>query len=85
MVRHQHGREQRPRDLVGAERDAAAGGPAPVVRRQHVGADGERGGGLVVYVVRTADVSNQFAALWHNFEMQKLVGIDWRYLFARVA
>lgn len=43
------------------------------------------GGRLVVYVVRTADVSNQFAALWHNVEMQKLVGVDRRCLFARVA
>ncbi|KAK3081645.1 hypothetical protein LTS18_004417 [Coniosporium uncinatum] len=43
------------------------------------------GGRLVVYVVRTADVSNQFAALWHNMEMQKLVGVDRRCLFARVA
>jgi len=45
----------------------------------------KEGGRLVVYVVRTADVSNQFAALWHNVEMQKLVGIDRRCLFARVA
>jgi hypothetical protein len=43
------------------------------------------GGRLVVYVVRTADVSNQFAALWHNIEMQNLVGVDRRCLFARVA
>ncbi|KAF1815211.1 hypothetical protein P152DRAFT_248752 [Eremomyces bilateralis CBS 781.70] len=43
------------------------------------------GGRLVVYVVRTADVSNQFAALWHNIEMQKLVGVDRRCLFACVA
>jgi hypothetical protein len=40
---------------------------------------------LVVYMVRTADVSNQFAALWHNVELQKLVGVDRRCLFARVA
>lgn len=45
----------------------------------------KEGGRLVVYVVRTADVSNQFAALWHNIKMQKLVGIDRRCLFARVA
>ncbi|KAF2174834.1 hypothetical protein K469DRAFT_704086 [Zopfia rhizophila CBS 207.26] len=45
----------------------------------------KEGGRLVVYVVWTADVSNQFAALWHNVEMQKLVGIDRRCLFARVA
>jgi hypothetical protein len=38
-----------------------------------------------VYVVRTADVSNQFAALWHNMEMQKFVGVNRRCLFARVA
>ena len=42
-------------------------------------------GRLVVYVVRTTDVSNQFAALWHNTEMQKLVDVDRRCLFARVA
>ncbi|KAF2461866.1 hypothetical protein BDY21DRAFT_359903 [Lineolata rhizophorae] len=45
----------------------------------------KEGSQLVVYVVRTADVSNQFAALWHDVEMQKLVGIDRRCLFARVA
>ena len=38
-----------------------------------------------MYVVRTADVLNQFAARWHNMEMQKLVGVDRRCLFARVA
>jgi hypothetical protein len=43
------------------------------------------GGRLVLYVVRMADVSNQFAALWHNTEMQRLVGVDRRCLFARVA
>jgi hypothetical protein len=43
------------------------------------------GARLVVYVVRTADVSNQFAALWHNMEMQKFVGGNRRCLFARVA
>jgi HNH endonuclease len=43
------------------------------------------GNRLVLYVVRTADVSNQFAALWHNTEMQNLVGVDRRCLFARVA
>jgi hypothetical protein len=43
------------------------------------------GGRLVLYVVRTTDVSNQFAALWHNTEMQKLVGVDRRCLFTRVA
>ena len=30
-------------------------------------------------------MSNQFATLWHNIEMQKLVGVDRRCLFARVA
>jgi hypothetical protein len=45
----------------------------------------KEGGRLVIYVVRTADVSNQFAALWHNTEMQILVGVDRRCLFARVA
>lgn len=40
---------------------------------------------LVAYVVRTADVSNQFAELWHHTEMQSLVGVDRRCLFARVA
>ncbi|KAF1995073.1 hypothetical protein P154DRAFT_539077 [Amniculicola lignicola CBS 123094] len=40
---------------------------------------------LVAYVVRTADVSNQFAAIWHQTEMQSLVGVDRRCLFARVA
>jgi hypothetical protein len=44
-----------------------------------------QGDRLVVYVVRTARVSNQFAAMWHNVEMQKLVGVDRRCLFARVA
>ncbi|KAF2241851.1 hypothetical protein BU26DRAFT_571592 [Trematosphaeria pertusa] len=72
-------------DSIGAERDAPAGGLAPVVRCRHMGADDEGGGWLVVYVVRTADVSNQFAALWHNVEMQKLVGVGRRCLFARVA
>lgn len=43
------------------------------------------GGPLVVYVVRAADVLNQFAALWHNVEMQKLAGIDRRCLFASIA
>lgn len=43
------------------------------------------GSRLVVYVVRTADVSNQFLELWHATEMQQLVGIDRRCLFARVA
>jgi hypothetical protein len=43
------------------------------------------GGRLVMYVVRTADVSNQFVELWHTTEMQKLVGVDRRCLFARVA
>jgi hypothetical protein len=42
-------------------------------------------GRLVMYVVRTAYVSNQFVELWHTTEMQKLVGIDRRCLFARVA
>lgn len=42
-------------------------------------------GRLFVYVVRTTEVSNQFAALWHNVKMQQLVGVDWRCLFARVA
>ena len=40
---------------------------------------------LVAYVVRTADVSNQFVELWHLREMQNLVGVDRRCLFARVA
>jgi len=40
---------------------------------------------LVAYVVRTAEVSNQFAELWHCTEMQSLVGVDRRCLFARVA
>jgi HNH endonuclease len=43
------------------------------------------GGELVLYVIRTAEVSNQFVELWHNREMQRLVGIDRRCLFARVA
>lgn len=46
-------REQRPRDSVGAERDAAGGGPASVVRRWHGGADGE--GGRPADCVRGAD------------------------------
>ena len=33
-------------------------------------------GRLIVYMVWTADVLNQFAALRHNVKMQKLVGID---------
>lgn len=40
---------------------------------------------FVAYVVRTAEVSNQFAELWHHIEMQNLVGVDRRCLFARVA
>jgi hypothetical protein len=31
---------------------------------------------LVVYVLQMNIVSKQFAALWHNVEMQKLVGVD---------
>ena len=42
-------------------------------------------GRLVMYVVRTAYVSNQFVELWHTTEMQKLIGVDRRCLFARVA
>ncbi|KAF2433996.1 hypothetical protein EJ08DRAFT_694026 [Tothia fuscella] len=42
-------------------------------------------GKLVMYVIRTVDVSNQFQELWHATEMQQLVGIDRRCLFARVA
>jgi hypothetical protein len=42
-------------------------------------------GRLLMYVVRTTEVSNQFAELWHNVEMQQLVGVDRRCLFARVA
>ena len=53
-----------------------AGAWVPMVREE---------GRLVVYVVRTTGVSNQFAALWHNIEMQKLVGVNRRCLFARVA
>ena len=40
---------------------------------------------LVAYVVRTTNVSNQFIELWHRTEMQNLVGVDRRCLFARVA
>jgi len=40
---------------------------------------------LVAYVVRGDNVSNQFAELWHCTEMQTLVGVDRRCLFARVA
>jgi len=43
------------------------------------------GGRLVMYVVRTTDVSNQFLELWHATEMQQLMCIDRRCLFARVA
>lgn len=41
-------------------------------------------GRLFVYVVRTTEISNQFAALWHNVEMQQLVGVDRRCLFTRI-
>jgi hypothetical protein len=44
--------------------------------------DGDR---LVVYVLQTRAVSTQFAELWHNVELQKLMGVDKRFLFARVA
>ncbi|KAH8726887.1 hypothetical protein GQ44DRAFT_141883 [Phaeosphaeriaceae sp. PMI808] len=44
-----------------------------------------KGQKLVAYVVRKGNVSNQFAELWHNTEMQSLVGVDRRCLFARVA
>lgn len=38
-----------------------------------------------MYVIRMADVSNQFLELWHTTEMQQLVGIDRHCLFAGVA
>lgn len=43
------------------------------------------GGRLVLYVVRTTNVSNQFAMLWHKSEMQSLKGVSKLCLFARVA
>jgi len=45
----------------------------------------KEGDRLVVYVLRPTEASNQFIALWHNREMQQLVGVDRRCLFARVA
>ena len=45
----------------------------------------QEGDRLVLYVVRPYHVSNQFSALWHNVEMQKLAGVSRRSLFARVA
>jgi hypothetical protein len=40
---------------------------------------------MVVHVLRTSHISNQFIDLYHNREMQELVGIDKRCLFARIA
>jgi hypothetical protein len=50
-----------------------------------VDTDGIRGGPTGCVHGADGDMSNQFAELRHTTEMQKLVGIDRRYLFARVA
>lgn len=42
-------------------------------------------GRLVLYMVRSSVVSNQFAMIWHNTEMQALKGVNKLCLFARVA
>ena len=40
---------------------------------------------LVVYVVQKTAVTSQFVELWHHVEMQDLIGVNRRCLFARVA
>lgn len=40
---------------------------------------------MVVHVLRNSDISNQFIQFLHDREMQELIGIDKRCLFARIA
>jgi hypothetical protein len=40
---------------------------------------------MVVHVLRNSVVTNQFIQIFHNQEMQELIGIDKKCLFARIA
>lgn len=40
---------------------------------------------MVIHVLRNSDISNQFIQFLHDREMQELIGIDKRCLFARIA
>jgi hypothetical protein len=40
---------------------------------------------MVVHVLRNSDISNQFIQLFHNREMQELIGVSKTCLFSRIA